>query len=112
MLNRLAVVVSAKQPLVEWVRFNDPDADWITLESAADDATIYLLPQIDYPADYGPLIAAVWASIFEDQLMQWYSDDDLWPRGRTLEMFQQWFDCKYHSTIVDLSTRPLIDDEL
>jgi hypothetical protein len=112
MLNRLAVVVVPKQPLVDWVRFNDPADPFITLDEAREDATVYLLPEVEGEAEYRDILAEIWDSIFEQELAMWYTDVDLWPHGRTLEMFWQWFDCKFHSGIVDLTDAPLEDDGL
>jgi len=110
MINRVAVVVRPRQPLVDWVRFNDPQDPSITLDDAREDSTVYLLPGDADPPGYGDIVAEVWDSIFEQELASWYTDEDLWPQGRTLEMFWQWFECEFHSGIVDLTDAPLEDD--
>src|SRR5204863_1600003 len=93
MLNRLAMVVTAKRPLVDWVNAADPGGIEITLETATEDNNVYLLPECDSPDDYRKLLGRIWPRIFEAELWAWYTDEALWPPNRTLEMFNGWFDC-------------------
>src|SRR4051812_40329269 len=109
MINRCAVVVTAKQPLVEWLHFVETGELNITLESARSDPNVYLLPETDCP--YPELLVGAWEPIFEAELEQWYTDEALWPPRRTLQMFLQWFECSFHSMITDLCVEPLLDDE-
>jgi hypothetical protein len=106
----MAVVVTAKPPLIEWVRFNDPEGLDITFATAVEDPTVYLLPECEDTSQYPGLIADAWELIFENELEQWYTDDSLWPPERTLEMFNEWFACKFHSLIMDLYDAPLEDE--
>src|SRR3954471_14601143 len=107
MLNRLAVVVTAKQPVIEWLHFHEPEATDITLDVATHDPNVYLLPECDSENNYPHLLEESWETIFESELEQWYTDEAMWPHGRTIEMFRKWFDCKFHSMIVDLCGQPL-----
>ena len=68
MLNRLAMVVTAKRPLVDWVNAADPGGIEITLETATEDNNVYLLPECDSPDDYRKLLGGIWPRIFEAEL--------------------------------------------
>ncbi len=35
-----------------------------------------------------------------------------WPTPRSLAVFLGWFDCQFHSTLLDLADQPLIDEEI
>jgi len=39
-----------------------------------------------------------------------YTDESVWPQGRTFEMFMEWFEIETHSMFVDLSDEPLEHD--
>src|SRR5689334_14095454 len=111
MLNRLAVVVTAKQPLVDWVNVADPGGLEITLQTATEDNNVYLLPECDSPEDYTEMIRRVWPAIFDAELWQWYTDENLWPAKRSLQMFNEWFEYSFHPMITDLCDEPLIDND-
>jgi hypothetical protein len=37
----------------------------------------------------------------QEQLDGWYTDESVWPKDRTLKVFQQWFECRLHSVVLD-----------
>jgi hypothetical protein len=43
-----------------------------------------------------------WILIFEMLLSDWTSDQELWPKRRTLKMFHAWFDIQCVSMVHDL----------
>jgi hypothetical protein len=54
----------------------------------------------------------VCGEIFEAQLDGWYRVPSSWPVNRDFDMFQLWFECRFHSMLVDLCEDPLERDEL
>jgi hypothetical protein len=46
--------------------------------------------------------AEIAGDIFEEHLDGWYRVPAVWPTERDLTTFQRWFECSFHSMIVDL----------
>ena len=44
-------------------------------------------------------------------LVDWYTDESLWPKKRSLKMFREWFDIQYHSMVWDLAVREPLELE-
>jgi len=61
---------------------------------------IYLLPEIRYRGE-----------IFEEQLDGWHLVPSAWPVDRTFDTFIRWFECSFHSVLVDLFNDPLMREE-
>ncbi len=43
-----------------------------------------------------------WPILFEAMLEGWVRDEAFWPKDRTLEMFQEWFEIQMCSIVQDL----------
>jgi hypothetical protein len=41
------------------------------------------------------------SEIFEEQLNGWYRVPAVWPEDRELHTFLRWFECGFHSVVVD-----------
>jgi hypothetical protein len=108
MLNRTALIVRPKEPLIEWARSLDTDG---VLPSTAGEQTVYLVPDFDDDRGFERVLKQVWSEIFERELEGWYVDEAVWPARRTLAMFKKWFSIEYHTVIEDLCAWPLEDDE-
>ena len=39
--------------------------------------------------------------LFEQELFEWSKDESEWPINRDLEMFLEWFDIEFYSTVID-----------
>ena len=108
MLNRTALTVSISQPYVDWAK-SLPDADHI-LPAMDGEKTVFLIRQIENDAQLERALKKVYAQIFEFKLNSWCLDESLWPKHRTLTMFQDWFTVHYHTVVIDLLDAPLKDD--
>lgn len=62
-LNRSAIVVIPKQPLVDWLRAVDPTSHGLTLKELTHEPTIYLIPECDTRADVNEALGEVCAEI-------------------------------------------------
>jgi hypothetical protein len=100
-INRTALIVTPKQPFVDWLLALDPTGG-LTLAEAREDTTVFLVP--DQASDEGQeqVLKEYWEEIFERILWEWYTDEGDWPQDRTYEKFRAWFDVRYHSGVVDL----------
>jgi len=111
MLNRTAIILRYKDPFVRWINEGDPHDDCPDIHVGQDEQTVYLIHQITYPEDVDEWIALNHELLFESELESWYTDEALWPKNRTLELFKEWVHVEYHSRVDDLVDAPLVDDE-
>jgi len=105
MVNRCVLTVRLKQPFLDWLRSLPGMLD-LTLEEVNDDPKVYLLPFIDDLSGQSELLEDFFGEIFDDQLAGYWTVEKDWPLVRTLEVFREWFDVEFHSTVDDL-----VDDE-
>jgi len=45
------------------------------------------------------------------KLQGWYSDEDVWPKDRSLKVFKQWFDVEHFELVEDVGRGPIENDE-
>jgi hypothetical protein len=107
-LNRSAIVVTPKQPFLDWLHSTDPRSVELTLLNLTRDPTIYLIPECDSDEDAAKVLRDLCREIFEEQLGVWFTDESLWPRDRSFDVFRRWFDYRHHSMLFDLCGKPLI----
>jgi hypothetical protein len=106
-INRSALVVKPAQPFLDWLHRVDPTSTDVTLDDLRLEPTIYLLPEWDTEDEALQLLAEVSNEIFEEQLNGWYRVPPVWPAARDLKTFLLWFDCSFHSMVVDVSDEHL-----
>ena len=112
MLNRSAITVWAKKPLLDWMKqLPDPVDPDTTLEKINQDPSIYLLPEYEFDYEEEDLLEQSYDIIFEMELEGWWENEAGWPKNRDFEMFRKWFDIGFHSIIEDLVDEPLLDDD-
>lgn len=107
-LNRSVLFVLPKEPYLEWAR-KDPAMSFLTLEKLRDEGTAYLIEDSDVVHGREKLLRRHWRSIFEQELEAWTSRRSEWPKKRTLQMFEEWFDVFYSSMCLDTLNIPLED---
>ena len=112
MVNRSAVILKYKTPIVEWINDTDPREDFpeLNLEEANREKTIYLISEHD-AENLDRWLKMNFKSLFESELENWYLDDCMWPKKRTMKVFQGWFDVECHTVIIDTVGTPIEDDE-
>jgi len=101
-VNRCAIGVRARDPLLVWARSIDPDldSDW------GDDPSLYLVPEYDNDEQGVELLRLGFEEIFEAELESWCTDPQAWPQERTYDLFTQWFEVTFYPVVEDL-----VDDE-
>ena len=109
-LNRSAIVVRPKLPFLEWLHSADPTSATLTLADLALEPTIYLVPECADAEEQRAALHTVFETIFENQLDGWWRDRTTWPTPRSFGTFTSWFDCQFHSTLLDLADEPLIEE--
>ena len=110
MLNRCAVTINAKEPFLTWL-LSLPDYDDMTLDQVNEETSTYLLPVYENDTEKEALLAQYFDLLFEEELAGWWMDKTHWPESRSLELFNHWFDVRFHSVVVDLEDAPLRDEE-
>ena len=105
--NRSAIVVTAKQPFLDWLQAVDPTSSELTLADLSVEPTIYLIPECETPEDVVECLKDVFDEIFQHELDGWYRVREAWPAHRSYDMFRRWFDYRFHSVLLDLGRRTL-----
>ena len=57
-------------------------------------------------------LARNYQQLFEQELIGWYADPDLWPRDRSLKLLQQWCAFELHSVVIEAGASAIEDDEV
>ncbi len=114
-MNRCAIILRPKRPYLSWVETIERmlSKEYGGTPSGADgDRTAYLIPPSEAWDSIDEVIERSYSNLFERELSEWYGDEALWPKPRTLKMFRGWFDVEVCTMIVDLVEAPLIEDEV
>ena len=115
MINRAALILRYKEPAVRWINEADPIPDrvLISLTDVNRERTVYLVSDEDAATDEDirRWVKENFHVLWEAELEGWYTDESLWPSGRTLKKFDQWFEVECHTVLVDTVDGPLVDDE-
>lgn len=112
-LYRTAVIVSKRQPYIDWANgLREGDDDGFP-EELARKRDVYLGPYSELDLTLDEAIGDVWPEIFEEELFAWSTDELQWPGDRTREMFDAWFATELVDSIVDLVPEdPLTEDDM
>jgi len=114
-INRSLVILRHKQPFLDWLMSADPNPPkHLTLASLEEDGDAFLIPgepTVANEADAVKWVEKRWAMLFEHVLSNWLTDEDLWPKNRTLKLFRKWFIVEHRSMVWDLTNEPLDIEE-
>jgi len=101
-INRCVAVVRVKQPFLDWANSLPDPITGTTLAGINDDCHSYLLPEYEMMEDRNQILAEFYDDIFVHELMGWWTDEEAFPKPRSLAMFRKWFDIEFHSMALDL----------
>lgn len=98
-INRCAVGISPRAPLISWSRMvvGEEAISW-----NENDHGLYLLPPYEVDEEGWQVLQKVYGTIFEKELRSWCTDANLWPSPRPFSLFQEWFDIRFYDLIDDL----------
>jgi len=109
MINRAAVVLKPKRPYLDWTKQDDGTGIAESVfQSMHDEPTVYLLPECEDPDSEKHVLAEYWPALFEAMLEGWLRDESMWPRNRTFQMFEEWFEIQLSYVVRDLD----LDEEI
>lgn len=115
MLNRAAVILKYKAPMLRWINDSDPydDNPQVSMDEVNRDRTVYLISDRDADDDLSLArwVKANYTVLFDAELEGWYTDESLWPQKRTFKLFQEWFEVVCHTVVEDTVGTPIQDDE-
>lgn len=109
-LNRVAIVLLPKQPVLDWIMRVDPNPPNLTLDELRHEPDIFLVrdERIEFIEDAERWVYRRWQMFFETFIGDWYLDESWWPQKRTLKMFKGWFEIQFHPLVWDLSEDPIV----
>ena len=100
MINRSALLLLPKQPMLDWV--NGHDESKLTLDILRDEPRVYLLPPWESQADLAEILAIHHEEILVELFQSWFTDD--YPRpALSIELMGEWFDVSVHSMVHDVA---------
>ena len=103
-VNRCAVAVTSRQPMVDWTRpFWTPQER----QNPGGESSIYLISTYDDESQAMACLQGCYGKIFAAELSLWCRDQELWPRSRNFELFLAWFSLHFHHLVEDLGCEPL-----
>ena len=106
-LNRSALIVTPKQPLLEWLHSIDPSSRDLKMADLQSDPSVYLFPECNDDSELTRHLKRACKGIYEQELENWDRLEETWPKDRSFEAFQRWFDYSTHSMIFDLADQTL-----
>jgi hypothetical protein len=110
-INRCLLVTKPKQPVLEWLRTNDPGEEgYHELSDIEGDSTAYLVPEYADDEEQQEILQEFYPFIFEQELLSWDLDESAWPKNRDLDLFLEWFEVEFHSMVIDLAEGMPIQD--
>lgn len=119
MLNRSAMTVKLTQAFVDWINNLDDGSEPLTLADVNEEATVYLVPEIEDEDQCQEMVQEFWLNILENELKSWEDDESSWP-ALTMELFEQFvelspavmvFDLDYENSLKSAGIDDLEDSE-
>lgn len=108
-INRCAVGISPRPPLIDWTRrvSGEEAISW-----QENDHGLYLLPPYEDDEEGWEILQKVYGTIFEKELSSWCTDPQLWPSPRSFALFQDWFEIRFYDLIDDLCDAELNHEQI
>ncbi len=110
-LNRSLIVITPKQPYIDWLNSLNIVGNKYTVDQYRDDCTTYLVSDISDKEEVKKITNNNYRFFFEQNLRGITRERNCWPARITLELFIEWFEVRYHTMILDISDEPLGYDE-
>ena len=110
LVNRSAIIVKPRQPYLDWMKLDDSEglAESV-FETLRTEPHVYLLPEYVDPTSRKEILEDYWPALFEAMLSGWLRDPGCWPRKRSSEMFNEWFEFQMTSMVEDLDQDEPLD---
>jgi hypothetical protein len=99
-INRTVITIIPKQPYISWA--NSFDDNGPKIETDKKLAISILISDKYDEYNYEKFIKKNYSDIFEEELDAWMSDPDDWPKNRTYQMFNEWFEVLVSEFVIDM----------
>jgi len=103
-INRAVVLVIPKKSFYDWAKAVFPDTDGI---GALEEFNSYLIKDDILAQEPKKALRGHWTWIFENELLGACTDEDTWPKNRTWKLFNEWFELRFSSVVLDLLEGPV-----
>ncbi len=104
MINRAVVMVIPKKPYYDWNKAVFPGLSGM---GSKNEFNSYLVADTILPAEPKKALNKHWEWIFENELFSVCTDEDTWPENRTWKLFNEWFEVRFSTVVMDLVERPI-----
>lgn len=102
-INRSAIFLLPKQPVLDWIMRVDPSPLDISLEELRKEPEVFLVSQkLETHEDAVRWVNTHWKACLEHYLMGWFTVESMWPKARSRKMVHEWFDLHFSSMVWDL----------
>jgi len=98
-INRSVLVIIPKKPFYDWGNSLTPNVKPI---EKYDECESYLLDHGWNSDQAKGFLKVNFDQFFQNQLFGTWTDESGWPKERTWEMFQEWFDWHFSSMVWDI----------
>lgn len=111
-INRDVLIVTPKQEFIDWVDsvFPENEAEICPQPMAHDESNIYLIPETDHP-DYAiEMLKENFLPIFVNELFDWITDEDVWPKDLSWDLFEKFFHYNIQTIVLDTVPKRILKD--
>lgn len=111
-INRNAIIISPKQPLIDWVNAIYPDEVKMEIKSGShDESNVYLIPEMEDIEESLTYLEQNYERYLEFELFEWTQDEALWPKKLSWKLFNEWFCISIQTMIFDDGLDKIIKEE-
>ena len=102
MLNRSAMTVKLTQDFVDWINGLDADSEQIGLQEVNEEATVYLIPEIEDEDQLNETVEEFYLNVLENELKSWEEDESRWPEPLDIALFERFIQLDPAVMVFDL----------
>jgi len=102
MLNRSAITVKLTQDFVDWINGLEDDSEQLTLQDVNEEATVYMIPEIEDEAQLNEMVQEHYLNILENELKSWEEDETQWPEKLSIALFERFLQIDPSVMVFDL----------
>lgn len=103
-VNRNAVTVKPNKFFFEWLNDVEPE---FPVEQTKE-GTIYLVPEKNTIEETEIWLKRNFDKIFINELNDWHTAENDWPKKRDHDLFRKWFDVEIYDVILDIEETKII----
>jgi len=106
-IDRNAIIIRPKKPFYDWINSVITDHPPV---NEKEENNVYLVREMDSNEDVLRWIKRNYEMIFINELNDWYTNENKWPKNRSFKLFSEWFEVEICSMILDLEENEIIKE--